>query len=366
MPPEPGGESPYFSVQLQLLEACNLACAHCYAGGEPTRRTPSLEEVRRRLDRIYDFGASLGVVPDIHLSGGEPTLRRDLVDIVAYILGDKRGDALLFTNGTRWTPALAGDLHTAGLRFVQISLEGPEDLNDAIRGQGVYASAIETLHMLRERGFRLTVSVTVTAHNFGRLFSFVESLDALELHFHLREVLPLGSGESLPSLTREQRRSLSEWVIAWDGASSVGLEDPVHCSVSADYARERRGCVAGRNHFCVDVDGAVHPCRPLRLPVGHVDDLPAAWASAPMVRLRTRDLGGQCGRCELKAHCGGCRVHALAAGDVFGEDVRCFAPELGLVRTPGEARTIAAAARVGQTIWDARQLGRRLLRLLPD
>lgn len=360
----PGDVAPaYFSVQMQLLEACNLECAHCYNAEPPPERTPKAAEVKRRLDLVYAFGAELGVVPDMHLSGGEPTLRKDLVEIVRYVFEDKGGDALLFTNGTRWTEPLARALWDAGLRYVQVSLEGPEDLNDAIRGRGVHASAMQTLGMLHGMGFRLTVSVTITAHNFDRLFDFVASLDSLALHFHLREVLPLGAGRSVPSLSPAQRRRLSEWAIGYSGDSTVGLEDPVHCSASQEYARSQRGCVAGRNHLCIDVDGLVYPCRPLRLPVGRVDALRAAWVSPEMRRLRTRELGGRCGRCELRLHCGGCRVHALARdGDAFGEDTRCFAEELGLVRTPAEARAIELAERVGRRVYEARLLVRRLLR----
>lgn len=350
---------PYFSVQLQLLEACNLRCAHCYNADPPPTRNPPTAEILRRLDAIYAFGQGLGVVPDIHLSGGEPTLRRDLLEIAHYITREKKGDALLFTNGTRWTEGLASELYDAGLRYVQVSLEGPEELNDAIRGPGVYRTAMETVKMLRARGYRVTVSVTVTAHNFARLREFVTELDPLELHFHMREVLPIGAGVELPSLTRDQRKQLASWAIAWSGRSTLGLEDPTHCSVSAEYARTQRGCVAGRNHLCVDVDGLVYPCRPLRLPVGHVDDLGAAWNSPDMVRLRARDFDGQCGRCELKTSCGGCRVHALAAGNPFGEDTRCFADELGLVRSEFETRAIAIAERVGRGLWRARNLGRR-------
>ncbi len=353
--------SPYFSVQLQLLEACNLRCAHCYNADPPPTRNPSTAELLRRIDAIYDLGAELGVVPDMHLSGGEPTLRRDLVEIVSYVMNDKAGDSLLFTNGTRWTEKLASELWDAGLRFVQVSLEGPEDFNDAIRGQGVYVDAMDTVRMLGARGYRVTISITVTAHNFPILRDFVTGLDPLALHFHMREVLPLGAGAALPSLTPAQRKELAHWVIGWSGQSTLGLEDPTHCSVSRAYAHTRRGCVAGRNHFCVDVDGVVYPCRPLRLAVGHVSDLRAAWNSPELARRRARDFGGQGGRCEIRASCRGCRVHALADGDPFGEDTRCFAPELGLVRDPLEARAIALAERAGRGVWRLRQSARAIL-----
>ncbi|WP_306600467.1 radical SAM/SPASM domain-containing protein [Geothrix sp. 21YS21S-2] len=332
-----GGHA-YFSVQLHLLHACNLSCAHCYDANHSGGEMPALPEIKRRLDAIFAFGASEGFLPDIHLSGGEPTLRKDLVEIVEYIIGTKGGDALLFTNGTRMNRALARDLYLVGLRFIQVSLEGPKPHTDGIRGQGVFDTAMATLRMLKGMGFRLTVSTTVTASNYPYLQRFVEELDDLGLHFHLREVFPVGAGSALLQITREQRREFHRWAIAHEGASTVGVEDPVHCSADAGFAKNRAGCVAGRNHFSVDVDGSIYPCRPLAHRVGHVNYLRAAWYSPDMVRIRKRAFGGQCGHCELTQNCGGCRVHALLAGDLFGEDPRCFAAETGMLR-PQEVGT---------------------------
>lgn len=324
--------SPYFSVQMHLLHECNLKCAHCYDAHHPALGMPSTAEIKRRLDAIYAFGATEGVVPDMHLSGGEPTVRKDLVEIVDHIFDRKGGDALLFTNATRWTKRLAADLYLAGLRFVQISLEGPQAFTDGVRGAGVYDRAMETLDMLQGMGFRLTVSTTVTAVNYPVLRAFVEELDPLGIHFHLREVFPVGAGSDLLQISTEQRREFSQWAIDYDGDSTIGVEDPVHCSVDPRYAEDRRGCVAARNHFAVDVDGSIYPCRVLAHRVGHVNYLRAAWYHPDMVRIRNRDFTGQCGRCELKANCGGCRVHARLNGDLFGEDTRCFAQEHGMIR----------------------------------
>jgi len=343
------------SVQLQLLESCNLRCKHCYDDIRP-RPMPSIEEVKRRIDAVYEFGRRHGFEPDMHLSGGEPTLRKDLLEIVGHIFEEHRGDALLFTNGTRLPRELARDLHSAGLRFVQVSLEGPQPLTDEVRGEGVYDAAMETLHMLREEGFRRTVSITITSRNCDSIPAFVQELDDQDLHFHLREVFPLGRGEDLLGLSSEQRRRFFDWAVGWKGTSTVAVEDPVHCSVSPDYARRRRGCVAGRNHFCIDVDGSIQPCRPLGMKVGSVDDLEAAWHSPEMTRLRERRFDGQCGRCEIRMNCGGCRVHPWLEGNPFGEDTRCFAAEHDLIRTPFEVSAVRMAERIGRGVFRVRRL----------
>ena len=113
---------------------------------------------------------------------------------------------------------------------------------------------------------------------------------------------------------------------------------------------------AGRNHFCIDVDGAVFPCRPLGYRVGHVDDLPGMWFGEVMTRLRHRALDGQCGRCQLRHHCGGCRVHALAAGNLFGEDTRCFASESGQLMTPLQGKVFRVTQDIGWRVAEARRM----------
>lgn len=350
---------PNFSVQIQLLQSCNLRCRHCYDAGAARAGAPSTPKIFEWIDRIDDLCSELAVVPALHLSGGEPTLRGDLPEIVDYAVHQRGRDVLLFTNGTRWTADYIRRLERAGLRYVQVSLEGPEAINDEVRGTGVYRAALGTLEMLVARGLRVTVSVTVTARNYPHLEELTQLLDPLGVHFHVREVLPLGAGATCDGLSREERRSLYLWAIGYKGSSTVGLEDPIHCSALPSCAPERLGCVAGRSHFCVDVDGTIYPCRPLSWAVGHVSALRTAWYSPNMQRLRMRNFDGQCGRCQLRENCGGCRVHAHENGNVFGEDTRCFASEHDLVFTTAEARAAALGERVGSAIGG-------LLRRLPQ
>ena len=84
------------------------------------------------------------------------------------------------------------------------------------------------------------------------------------------------------------------------------------------------------------------------------------WFGDVMTRLRHRDLNGQCGRCQLRHHCGGCRVHALAAGDLFGEDTRCFADENGQLLPPTQLKVFRASQEIG---WRVAQVRRGLARI---
>lgn len=341
---------PNFSVQVQLLQVCNLRCKHCYDVGTPRTAAPATTEVFEWIDQIDALCSQLSAVPALHLSGGEPTLRCDLPEIVDYAQNARGIAVLLFTNGVCWSTDYAKELQRAGLRYVQVSVEGPELVNDLVRGRGTYRAALETVNMLVGLGLHVTVSMTVTAVNYPHIEAFVRTLDSLQLHFHMREVLPLGRGTRCEELSQEQRRALYFWAIGYRGESTVGLEDPIHCSVLPSYAKTRHGCVAGRCHFCVDVDGVIYPCRPLRWAVGHISNLRAAWHSPSMTRLRERRFDGQCGRCRLKEHCGGCRVHALQQGSVFGEDPRCFVESNQLAPLSAEERATALGTTIGSTL----------------
>jgi radical SAM protein with 4Fe4S-binding SPASM domain len=292
------------------------------------------------------------------LSGGEPTLRDDLPQLIERISATHQCDALLMTNGLRWSRDYARRLQACGLKFVQVSVEGPEPLNDEVRGPGTYRAAMRTIDMLLECGLRVTLSLTVTRRNCVSLRDFVGLHDHSEVHFHLREVIPIGGGARCSELSPAQRKALYSWAIGYRGKSSIGMEDPIHCSIDPNYAARCTGCVAAVSHFCVDVDGSVCPCRPLRIPVGHVDDLTSAWCSPTMDRIRCRKFDGNCGRCRLRDSCGGCRVHAMLNGSPFGSDPRCFALEKGLLLHPFEQRAVDLAARTGAMIGQLVSLAR--------
>ncbi|MGC4063817.1 MAG: radical SAM protein [Polyangiaceae bacterium] len=315
-----------FSVQLQLLDDCNLRCSHCYGAGDVHAPPPTTRELFHRIDRVVEFCAELRARPAFHLSGGEPTLRHDLPELVEHISRRHSCAALLMTNGLRMSCDYVRRLKSCGLAYVQVSLEGPEALNDEVRGRGAYRAAMRAIEMLIECGLRVTLSVTVTGRNYPELRDFVRNLDELAVHFHLREVMPIGRGVSCNELSPTQRRELYAWAIGYRGASTVALEDPIHCSIDPAYAAECCGCVAGVNHFCVDVDGAIYPCRPLRIPVGHIDALSEAWHSQTMDRIRRRDFDGDCGRCTLRGSCGGCRVHAMLGGSLIWLRSQVFLP----------------------------------------
>src|SRR5438477_8458551 len=133
----------------ELTYACNLACVHCLSSsGRRDPRELSTAEcmgVIDELERMQVFYVNIG--------GGEPTVRRDFWELVAYAVAHHVG-VKFSTNGSRITPERAAWLAGSDYVDVQVSLDGATaEVNDAIRGPGSYATATTAMEHLADAGF---------------------------------------------------------------------------------------------------------------------------------------------------------------------------------------------------------------------
>jgi MoaA/NifB/PqqE/SkfB family radical SAM enzyme len=138
---------------------CNLSCRHCYAWervAADRRRIPA-ETLAAMMDDCRTLGAEI-----FYLTGGEPLMRDDLPGLVEA--ATRRSRAVLFTNGTLVTDALAAGLAAHRDRLVvQVSLEGPDEASNALlRGRGAFDRAVAGIRKLLAAGIRVGVSSTPT------------------------------------------------------------------------------------------------------------------------------------------------------------------------------------------------------------
>jgi pyrroloquinoline quinone biosynthesis protein E len=146
------------SVLCELTYRCNLQCPYCY-------NPIDLDAYRNELEtsqwtRVLSEAADLGIV-QAHFSGGEPTLRRDLPQLVRHA-----SHAGLYTNlitqGTFLSDDLLDTLLASGLDHVQISIQAPEEeLGDRIAGTRVHAHKFEVLERVAARDVALTLNCVV-------------------------------------------------------------------------------------------------------------------------------------------------------------------------------------------------------------
>jgi radical SAM protein with 4Fe4S-binding SPASM domain len=336
-----------FFIQLHLTERCNLRCTHCYQTGAKTDEM-SLSEIK---DIAAETAEMLKVWSDIHciefspsfnVTGGEPLLRRDLYGIIEEI-GSRGFEIYLLSNGTLIDQSAAKTLARLGVKGVQVSIEGPREIHERIRGKGSFTASLRGVKHLLEAGLTVTLNVTLSelnADHFAELVTLSSSLGVQRLGFS--RLVPSGRGAGLVDkmISKQKIKEIYEGIFS---LSAGGLEivtgDPVAVQMSSDEGEDAgavatAGCAAGLSGLTILPDGTLTPCRRLFIPLGNVrkDGLREVWATSEVLGLlRDRNsYKGRCGRCERWSRCRGCRAiayaYSLARGesDFLAEDPQCF------------------------------------------
>lgn len=172
-----GEHVPPFLI-ASITSKCNLHCAGCYSrcnhatvDAEPVAQLTS-DEWLRVFGEADDMGVSF-----ILLAGGEPMLRRDIIEAA----GERQGILFpIFTNGTFIDERYLSLFDRCRNLIPIMSIEGNRSATDARRGQGVYDRLIASMDAFQKRGLIFGASVTVTTENLREVSSdaFIESLSS--------------------------------------------------------------------------------------------------------------------------------------------------------------------------------------------
>ncbi len=318
-------QPPPFSVRAQaphkadlaLHYACNNRCAHCY--NEPGRRQmPSLSTAQWRevLRRLWDIG-----VPYVIFTGGEPTLRPDLVELVAYAesLGQITG---LNTNGRRLSdPGLTRALAEAGLDHVQITLNSHRpQRHNSISGASAFAETVAGLRCALDCGLHVLTNTTLLQDNAAEALDLVDFLHDLGVRtFAMNGLIHAGCGaRHAGSLSSAELASLLARVrdrAAEHGMRFLWYTPTRYCRLSpVELGLGLRCCNAAEYSICVEPNGDVLPCQSYYLPAGNLlaDPWEMIWDSPLFRRFRDRreqpehcGLPPDCWECEQLRVCGG-------------------------------------------------------------
>ena len=338
-----------FFIQWHLTERCNLRCTHCYQTGPRTEEL-SLTEICLVLDEIIDMLEAwsetyqLEFSPSLNITGGEPFLRKDLFEILDEI--STAGFAIfLLTNGTLVDKEKAEQLARLGINGVQVSIEGPEDIHDSIRGKGSFAASCKGVSHLVKAGLKVTLNATlseINAEKFQNMIDIATGLGVQKLGFS--RLVPSGRGLDLVNrmISREGVKEIYESIFGLDtGDLKIVTGDPVASQMRNGIEKvddcgpiATGGCAAGVSGLTILPDGTVIPCRRLPIPLGNVreDSLREIWANSEILeQLRDRSqYKEKCGSCERWAVCRGCRAIAYAYSltmgkpDILADDPQCF------------------------------------------
>jgi PqqA peptide cyclase len=340
----------------ELTHRCPLACPYCSNPLTLDDRSDELDTAT--WARVFREAAAIGVL-QVHLSGGEPASRRDLVEIVAAAR-----DAGLYTNLI--TSAIGLDaprlvrLKEAGLDHVQLSLQDIEaDSADHIAGYpGAHARKLAFARSVRELELALTVNTVIHRANIAHVAALVEmaaSLGAgrIEIAHAQYYGWALRNRQALMPSREQVGHAMQEMASIhprYEGRLVIDLVVPDY------YARRPKACMGGwgRRSLNVTPSGRVLPCHAAETIPGlefwSVRDQPLAqiWQSSPAFAAfrGTGWMPEPCRSCEMREiDYGGCRCQAMAiAGDAAATDPACeLSPQHALMQTLAERDASAAS-----------------------
>ncbi len=331
----------------ELTYACNLACVHCLSSsGRRDPRELSTEQCEAIIDELQAMQVFY-----VNIGGGEPTIRPDFWHLLRYAVDHQVG-VKFSTNGVRITPERAAFLASTDYVDVQISLDGATaDVNDRVRGEGSYDTAIRALDNLSAAGFTdAKISVVVTRENVGQLDLFKELADQHGATLRLTRLRPSGRGADVWSdlhPTAEQQRELYNWLLR-AGESVLTGDSFFHLAGYGESLPGLNLCGAGRVVCLIDPIGDVYAC-PFAIHdqflAGNVlspGGFAGVWQTSELFQeLRSPQTSGACTRCEFFDACrGGCMAAKFFTGlPLDGPDPECV-----------QGYSEAALLQVGRTI----------------
>ena len=281
---------------VQVSNRCNLTCGFCTFWENPARKSDEMTTADFvTLSGKLAAGGSLVV----SIEGGEPTLRPDIVEIVAAFA--RHHHPLMFTNGSRITPELARKLWDAGLDTCGVSIDYPDERHDAYRGKpGTLDGARRALDILRDtapNGARQVFVMTVLMHDNAAVMPEMLALSQAHgvrhqitlistggaaRHTRAQWLPPVGIGAQLVEL----KRKFPHFV------SFTGYLEGIDTFLAGD---TRPSCWAGERFLNIDHLGDVSPCiEKLHLRAGNL--LREPW-SVVAARLAALEEPKHCADC---------------------------------------------------------------------
>jgi 12,18-didecarboxysiroheme deacetylase len=356
-------------VVWNITRSCNLKCVHCYAHAKNKQFDNELSTAQGKelINDLADFGS-----PVMLFSGGEPLVRKDLPQLAAYAV-EKGMRAVISTNGTLITPAMARTLKDIGLSYVGISLDGMQEINDRFRGvKGAFKSALDGIKNSQDAGIKVGLRFTINKFNVDeipKIFQLLEEREIPRVCFYHLVYAGRGSEMVKEDLSHEDTRKAVDLIInetrrLFDKGKPKEVltvdnhadgpyvylrmlkDDPERAKEVLELLKWNEGNNSGRGIGCVSWDGEVHADQFWRHhSFGNVKDRPFSeiWMDTSeelmgKLKDKKKHVKGRCATCSWLNVCGGnFRVRAEAVtGDVWAPDPACYLTdeEIAMAHTP--------------------------------
>ena len=310
-PPFSARPSAPYRMDLAITYRCNNDCAHCYNARSRDYPELSTEKWCQILDHLWSIG-----IPHVVFTGGEPTLRQDLPDLIAH--AQQNGQITgLNTNGRRLSDRNYLELLVqAGLDHVQITLESHDAKihESMVNAHGAWKQTVAGIQNALETPLYVMTNTTMLATNSPGLSQTLDFLAEIGVPtVGLNALIYSGRGltvnaglaeADLPpllSLARELTSSHDQRLI-WYTPTQYCNFDPMQLELGV------KGCTAALYNMCIEPNGDVIPCQSYYQSLGNflTTDWDKIWNHELSIHLRDRKgIPEKCSTCSLLAECGG-------------------------------------------------------------
>ncbi len=302
-----------YRMDLALTYRCDNACPQCYVARSPDYPEMDTDAWRAVLERVWNVG-----IPHVCFTGGEATLREDLIELVAHAEGRGLVTGLL-TNGRRLSDAdYVAALVEAGLDHVQITVESHDGaVHDGMVGaEGAWEETVQGVRNAVAAGLYTTTNTTLTRENVSAaetetLVAFIASLGVSSFACNSLIYAGRGStvgtgfreGELIPILERVREAARRHGLrLIWYTPTQYCALSPLQLELGV------KACTAALYNMCVEPDGAVIPCQSYYQRLGYLlrDPWDAIWNHELARGLRERRYAPEkCRECPEFPICGG-------------------------------------------------------------
>jgi GeoRSP system radical SAM/SPASM protein len=320
------------TINWAVTNRCNFQCSHCYSRDDVSDELgfEVLCDIIKKLSAAKVFSINFG--------GGEPLLRKDLLQ-VARFAADLGLSVSMNSNGFLIDREMTRMLKEAGFKKVGISIDSPKsEVHDRFRGvAGSHGRAFAALDHLREAGIETSVSSVICKINIDDIDGLVGMARASKvsnINFHNFKCSGLGfANKDILDLSAGEWRQFYIKAIGLKETIKdlhISLEDPIIALLGHKNGESLvKGSVCGKLSLNIKSNGDITPCGFIPIVIGNIckDDLIELWNSSPVLdKLRNKVPRGKCQSCSSYSEClGGCTARALAlTGDINNPDPHCW------------------------------------------
>lgn len=333
---------PFITLQWHLTHRCNWRCTHCYHDTYEGSELP-LSALKQIYADFLALADSRGLAPELVVTGGEPFVRADFLDLLAHI-STHRGSLrrlTILTNGSFLTDEILAEIRrrAPAVSGIQISLEGDEELNDAIRGRGAFQKILAAIPRVAAAGIPLHLAATISKLNAKEMWKLLDVLVVYDVPLVLRRFVPIGGGAARAALlSPTELKRVYEKAAQINASTRLANGDEVLRTNTCTGGMQellwpglphRRSCgVRHRRIMTLMPDGEVYPCRLLPTSIGNVThtSLAEIYDGAYAELANAANSAAACAGCAAFHRCRGgalCVTHAVT-GKLSGRDPQCW------------------------------------------